>query len=115
MQNRFVNILAHPTGRLIGYREPYQVDINEMMEVAAKTGTILEINAYPERLDLNDIYCRMAKEKGVQLAIETDAHSIEGLTFMDLGVAVARRGWLEEKEVINTLPLDKLLKRLKNK
>jgi DNA polymerase (family 10) len=115
MQNRFVNILAHPTGRLIGYREPYQVDINEMMGVAAKTGTILEINAYPERLDLNDIYCRMAKDRGVQLAIETDAHSIEGLTFMDLGVAVARRGWLEEKEVINTLPLDKLLKRLKNK
>jgi DNA polymerase (family 10) len=115
MQNRFVNIIAHPTGRLIGYRESYQVDINEMMEVAAKTGTVLEINAYPERLDLNDIYCRMAKEKGVQLAIETDAHSIEGLTFMDLGVAVARRGWLEEKEVINTLPLDKLLKRLKNK
>ncbi len=115
MQDRFVNIIAHPTGRLIGYRESYQVDINEMMEVAAKTGTILEINSYPERLDLNDIYCRMAKEKGVQLAIETDAHSIEGLTFMDLGVAVARRGWLEEEEVINTLPLDKLLKRLKNK
>jgi len=115
MQNRFVNIIAHPTGRLIGYRESYQVDINEMMEVAVKTGTILEINSYPERLDLNDIYCRMAKEKGVQLAIETDAHSIEGLTFMDLGVAVARRGWLEKKEVINTLPLDKLLKRLKNK
>ncbi|MCJ7789614.1 MAG: PHP domain-containing protein, partial [Candidatus Atribacteria bacterium] len=115
MQNRFVNIIAHPTGRLIGYRESYQVDINEMMEVAAKTGTILEINSYPERLDLNDIYCRMAKDRGVQLAIETDAHSIEGLTFMDLGVAVARRGWLEEKEVINTLPLDKLLKRLKNR
>jgi len=115
MQNRFVNIIAHPTGRLIGYRESYQVDINEMMEVAAKTGTILEINSYPERLDLNDIYCRMAKEKGVQLAIETDAHSIEGLTFMDLGVAVARRGWLEEKDIVNTLPLDKLLKRLKNK
>jgi DNA polymerase (family 10) len=115
MQNRFVNIIAHPTGRLIGYRESYQVDINEMMEVAAKIGTILEINSYPERLDLNDIYCRMAKEKGVQLAIETDAHSIEGLTFMDLGVAVARRGWLEEKDIVNTLPLDKLLKRLKNR
>jgi DNA polymerase (family 10) len=115
MQNRFVNIIAHPTGRLIGYRESYQVDINEMMEVAAKTGTILEINSYPERLDLNDIYCRMAKDRGVQLAIETDAHSIEGLTFMDLGVAVARRGWLEEKDIVNTLPLDKLLKRLKNK
>jgi len=115
MQNKFVSIIAHPTGRLIGYRESYQVDINEMIKVAAETGTILEINAHPERLDLNDVYCRMAKDKGVQLAIETDAHSIEGLTFMDLGVAVARRGWLEEKEVINTLPLDKLLKRLENK
>ena len=115
MQNKLVSIIAHPTGRLIGYRESYQVDINEMMEVAIKTGTILEINSYPERLDLNDIYCRMAKEKGVQLAIETDAHSIDGLEFMNLGVAVARRGWLEEKDIINTLPLDKLLQKLKNK
>ena len=115
MQNKFVSIIAHPTGRLIGYRESYQVDINEMIKVAAETGTILEINAHPERLDLNDVYCRMAKDKGVQLAVDTDAHSIDGLEFMDLGVAVARRGWLEEKNIINTLPLDKLLKRLKNK
>jgi len=113
MQNRFVNIIAHPTGRLIGYRESYQVEVDKMMDIAAETGTILEINAYPERLDLNDIYCRMAKDKGVQLAIETDAHSAEGLATMDLGVAVARRGWLEEKDIVNTLPLDKLLKRLK--
>ncbi len=115
MQNRFVSIIAHPTGRLIGYRESYQVDIDKIMDMAAKTGTILEINAYPERLDLNDIYCRMAKDRGVQLAIETDAHSIDGLEFMNLGVDVARRGWLEEKDIINTLPLDKLLKRLKSK
>lgn len=115
MQSRFVSIIAHPTGRLIGYRESYQVDINKMMNIAAETGTILEINAYPERLDLNDVYCRMAKEKGIQLAIETDAHSIDGLEFMNLGVDVARRGWLEEKDIINTLPLDKLVKRLKNK
>ena len=115
MQNMFVHIIAHPTGRLIGYRESYQVDINEIMEVAAETGTIFEINAYPERLDLNDVYCRMAKDKGVQLAIETDAHSADGLATMDLGVAVARRGWLEEKDIINTLPLDKLLQRLKRK
>jgi len=115
MQNRFVSIIAHPTGRLIGYRESYQVDIDKIMDMAAKTGTILEINAYPERLDLNDIYCRMAKDRGVQLAIETDAHSIDGLEFMNLGVDVARRGWLEEKDIVNTLPLDKLLKRLKNK
>jgi len=115
MQNKLVNIIAHPTGRLIGYREAYQVDINKIMDVAADTGTILEINAYPERLDLNDVYCRMAKDRGVQLAIETDAHSIDGLEFMNLGVDVARRGWLEKKDIINTLSLDKLLKRLKNK
>ena len=115
MQNKLVSIIAHPTGRLIGFRESYQVDIDKIMDMAAKTETILEINAYPERLDLNDVYCRMAKEKGVQLAIETDAHSIDGLEFMNLGVDVARRGWLEEKDVINTLPLNKLLKRLKNK
>lgn len=115
MQNSFVSIIAHPTGRLIGYRESYQVDINKIMDMAAKTGTILEINAYPERLDLNDIYCRMAKDRGAQLAIETDAHSIDGLEFMNLGVDVARRGWLEEKDIINTLPLDKLVKRLKSK
>jgi DNA polymerase (family 10) len=110
-----VNIIAHPTGRLIGYREAYQIDINKIMDVATETRTILEINAYPERLDLNDVYCRMAKEKGIQLVIETDAYSINGLEFINLGVDVARRGWLEEKDVINTLPLDKLLKRLKNK
>jgi len=115
MQNRFVGIIAHPTGRLIGYRESYQVDIDKIMDMAARTGTILEINAYPERLDLNDVYCRMAKDKGVQLAIETDAHSIDGLEFMNLGVDVARRGWLEEKDIVNTLPLDKLVKRLKIK
>lgn len=115
MQNRFVSIIAHPTGRLIGYRESYQVDIDKIMDMAAKTGTILEINAYPERLDLNDVYCRMAKDRGAQLAIETDAHSIDGLEFMNLGVDVARRGWLEEKDIVNTLPLDKLLKRLKRK
>jgi len=115
MKNRLVSIIAHPTGRLIGYRESYQLDMNEIIKVAAETGTILEINAYPERLDLNDIHCRMAKDSGVQLAIETDAHSIDGLELMNLGVDVARRGWLEEKDIVNTLPLDKLLMRLNNK
>ena len=87
-----VSLIAHPTERLIGYREPYQVDINEMIKVTAETKTILEINGHPERLDFNEIYSRMAKDKGVQLAVETDAHSVEGLAFMNLVVDVACRG-----------------------
>ncbi len=115
MQNKFVHIIAHPTGRLLGYREPYQLDMERIIEVAADTRTILELNAQPERLDLSDVYCRRAKEQGVQLSIGTDAHSREGLAVMELGVATARRGWLEEKDVVNTLPLAKLIERLKNK
>jgi len=114
MQNKRVHIIAHPTGRLIGYREPYLIDINKMITVAADTGTALEINACPERLDLNDVNCRIAKEKGVQIAIGTDAHNAPGLKAIEFGVSVARRGWLEETDVINTLPLHKLLKRLRN-
>jgi len=115
MQNKYVHIIAHPTGRLIGFREAYQLDMERIMQVAADTGTILELNAHPERLDLNEVYCRMAKEKGVQITIQTDAHSTEGLAMMDFGIAIARRGWLEEGDVLNTLPLDKLINRLKNK
>ncbi len=115
MQNKYVNIIAHPTGRLIGYREAYELDMERIMQVASETGTILELNAHPERLDLNEIYCRLAKEKGVQIAIQTDAHSIEGLAMMDFGLAIARRGWLESRDILNVLPLDKLMKRLQYK
>jgi DNA polymerase (family 10) len=115
MRNKWVSIVAHPTGRLIGYREPYAVDLEEIIRVAVEEETVLEINSHPERLDLNDLYSRMAKDRGVQLAIGTDAHNIDGLNNMDLGVAVARRGWLEEKDIVNTLPLNRLLKRLKRK
>ena len=115
MKNKWVHMIAHPTGRIIDYRDPYQIDMREIIKAAAETGTILEINARPERLDLNDVYCRMAKDKGVQLAIGTDAHSTDGFRTMEFGVSVARRGWLEKKDVINTLPLHKLLKRLRKK
>ena len=115
MKNKWVHMIAHPTGRKIDYRDPYQIDMHEIIKAAAETGTILEINARPERLDLNDVYCRMAKDKGVQLAIGTDAHSTDGFRTMEFGVSVARRGWLEKKDVINTLPLHKLLKRLRKK
>ncbi len=101
-KNPHVDIIAHPTGRLIGQRDGYDVDVPELIRMAAATKTALEINAHPERLDLNDIYCRMAKEHGVKVAIGTDAHSAAGLDLMELGVAVARRGWLEKGDVLNT-------------
>lgn len=110
MENEHVSIIAHLTGRLLGKREPYAVDIDAIMEKARETGTILELNAYPNRLDLNDEHCRLAKEYGVKIAISTDAHDATQLQFMSFGVAIARRGWLEAKDVVNTLPLKELLK-----
>lgn len=112
MENEHVDIIAHPTGRIIGRREPYQVDMDLILETAARTNTIMEINAYPERLDLSDEWARRAKEIGVKMAISTDAHSPEQLGFMRYGVTVARRGWLEPSDVINTLSAGELMKHL---
>ena len=95
-------ILAHPTGRLIGEREPYDVDMERLMKAAKDRGCILELNAQPERLDLTDVYCKMAKENGVMIAISSDAHSIEELNVMRFGIHQARRGWLETEDVLNT-------------
>jgi DNA polymerase (family 10) len=108
MEHTHVDILGHPTGRLLGARDPYEVDIEAVIDAAARTGTVLEINASPERLDLKDTYVRAAKERGVRLEIGTDAHSTAQLRHMPLGVSVARRGWVEAADVINTLPLAKL-------
>ncbi|RLG23074.1 DNA polymerase/3'-5' exonuclease PolX [Methanosarcinales archaeon] len=112
IENEFVDILAHPTGRLLGERIGYEVDIDRVIEVAAETGTIIEINASPSRLDLNDINARKAKESGVMLAIDTDAHSVDHLKFMDFGVQVARRAWLEPGDVLNTMSVTDVLKRV---
>lgn len=112
LKNKYVNILSHPTGRIIGKREPYQVDIEDIISAAKDTGTYLEINSLPERLDLSDVHARHAKEEGVLISIDTDAHATTQLEVMKYGVATARRGWLEKKDVINTQPLDKLLKLL---
>lgn len=109
MENPHVDIIAHPTGRLISSREGYVVDIEQVINGAAKTGTVLEINAYHERLDLNDINCRRAKELGVKLVISTDSHALSQLEMMRFGVGVARRGWLEPANVLNTLPLDRVI------
>jgi DNA polymerase (family 10) len=105
MESERVDIIGHPTGRLLGSRDPYEVDVQVLVDAAARTGTALEINAAPERLDLKDTYVRLARERGVHIEIGTDAHSAAQLRSMALGVSVARRGWLEAKDVINTLPL----------
>ncbi|MCX8117792.1 MAG: DNA polymerase/3'-5' exonuclease PolX [Desulfobacterota bacterium] len=110
LENPFVHILGHPTGRLLGSRAPYEVELEEVMAAAKRYGKALELNAYAERLDLNDLHCRKAKEMGVRVAIGTDTHHLDQLWMMSLGVAVARRGWLERRDVLNTLPLKDLLR-----
>ncbi len=112
IKNKYVDIIAHPSGRLLGEREAYELDWEEIMREARKNKTALEINAYPQRLDLNDIRCHRAKELGLSLAISTDAHTLSQFSLMKLGVATARRGWLEKKDIINTLPLSQLIKKL---
>ena len=112
-ENPHVDIIAHPTGRLIGRREPYQVDMDKLMDACRANGKGLELNAYPERLDLSDLHCRKAKEKGAKIAISTDAHRDRHLDWIDFGIATARRGWIEPDDVINALPPSKLLKWLR--
>jgi DNA polymerase (family X) len=113
MSNPYFNILAHPTGRLINERNPYEVDMERVLKEAKKRGCFVEINAHPDRLDLNDIHCRMAKEIGVKIAISTDAHHINDLDYMRFGVDQGRRGWLEPDDVLNTRSLTELKKLLK--
>jgi DNA polymerase (family 10) len=108
MDNPYVNCIAHPTGRLIGQREPMDIDIAAVIRHAAQTHTVLEVNANPYRLDLKDTHCKMAIEAGVKLAIGTDAHNIDSLALMGFGVATAARGWVTRADVINTLPLTKI-------
>ncbi|MHC4061642.1 MAG: DNA polymerase/3'-5' exonuclease PolX [Planctomycetota bacterium] len=103
MDNRYVSCVAHPTGRLIGQREPMDVDIAAVIRHAAQTHTALEVNANPWRLDLKDIHCKMAVEAGVKLVLGTDAHSVGGLGLMGFGVATAARGWATKADVLNTL------------
>jgi len=110
LENPLVHILGHPSGRLLGARDPYEVEIDEVMGAAKQYGKALEINAYFERLDLDDIHCRKAKEMGIPLAIGTDSHHLDQMWMISLGVAVARRGWLETKDVLNTLSLKEILK-----
>lgn len=114
IENPFVHIIAHPTGRLINRRDPYEVDLDRIFEAAAETKTILELNANPNRLDLSDVNLKKAKEAyGIHFSINTDAHAPEMFSFIRLGISTARRGWLEPEDVVNTYSLEALRKRLK--
>ncbi|MDP3791767.1 MAG: DNA polymerase/3'-5' exonuclease PolX [Candidatus Omnitrophota bacterium] len=115
MDNPYFHILAHPTGRLIHERDPYEVDMDRIILAAKDRGCILELNGHPLRLDLNDIHCKLAKESGVKIAISTDAHNAGDLGYMRFGVLQARRGWLEPKDIINTRSEPELRKLLKRK
>ncbi|MGQ9625618.1 MAG: DNA polymerase/3'-5' exonuclease PolX [Anaerolineae bacterium] len=113
MRHPYVDIIGHPQGRIIGQREESAIDVDRVLAVAAETGTIMEVNANPSRLDLDDAHIRRAIELGVKLAVNSDAHNPGGLQVLSFGVATARRGWAEAKDVVNTLPPEELLKALK--
>ena len=109
IENPNVDVLAHPTCRLLPGREPVAVDMEAVFRTAAKTNTTLEINAMPSRLDLKDIYAYRARELGIKLIINTDSHSTEHLEFMRFGVGVARRGWCQAQDIVNTKPLGDIM------
>jgi DNA polymerase (family 10) len=108
MDNPNVHVLAHPTGRIIGEREAYDLDLERVMEGAFERGCFLEINAQPDRLDIDDIACKHAQEMGLKLAISTDAHSTDELEALEYGVHQARRGWLQPEDILNTRPWDQI-------
>jgi DNA polymerase (family 10) len=113
MKHPHAAILAHPTGRLLGSREPYAIDLGKIVLAARDLGVVLEIDAQPERLDLNDVVIRMARDAGVKVVVDSDAHRVGELDFVRYGVDQARRGWCEAAHVVNTLPLQGLLRRLR--
>ncbi len=112
-QNKFAHIIAHPTGRLWGVRDAYDIDFDKIFAVAKETNTQFEVNSFSQRLDLNGLNCRRAKEMGVKLSINTDAHLTEQLDAIKFGISMARRGWLTKEDVINTFPVERLLKMVK--
>lgn len=115
METGFVDVLGHPSGRLIGQRPPYEFDIGAVLEKAKELGIAMEVNSFPDRLDLDDMNCREAKSHGVRVSIGTDAHSIDHMDYLRLGVITARRGWLERNDVINTLPAKELVHYLRRR
>ncbi|HMI52790.1 MAG TPA: DNA polymerase/3'-5' exonuclease PolX [Candidatus Saccharimonadales bacterium] len=115
IENPFTQIIAHPTGRLLLRRDELDYDMEKILDACAKYGVAMECNSYPDRLDLKDVYLRMCKQRGVKVVISTDSHSASNLSYIRHGVTVARRGWLEPRDVINTLPTDQFLAALRPK
>ena len=113
MKNPYIKIISHPTGRILKRRDEYQIDFDKILRAAKEFKVILEINSFPERLDLNDVNIKKCKEAGVKMIINTDSHHRDQMRFIELGIAQARRGWAEKKDIINTQPLEKLCQYLK--
>jgi DNA polymerase (family X) len=108
IESRYVTMLGHPSGRLLLSREPYQLDLPEIIKVAGQTGTIIELNSNPRRLDMDWRFWKFAKEQGVRCSINPDAHSIHGLQDLWFGIQLARKGWLTREDVVNCLPLNEV-------
>jgi DNA polymerase (family 10) len=115
IENPYTQIIGHPTGRLLLKREGVDYDMEKVLDACAKHGVAMECNSYPDRLDLKDVYLRMCKERGVRVVISTDSHTAANLSFIRYGVVMARRGWLEKRDVINTLPTEEFLGALREK
>jgi DNA polymerase (family 10) len=114
-KNPYLTIFGHPSGRLINKREPYRIDMEKVIDAAIAEGVALEIDGQPDRLDLQDYYCKMAKDRGAKFTVDSDGHNSSQMVFLRYGISVARRGWLEKKDVLNTLSLTALLKYLKKR
>jgi DNA polymerase (family X) len=115
IENPYTQIIGHPTGRLLLKRDGLDYDMDKILDACAKHGVVMECNSYPDRLDLKDVYLRMCKERGVKVVISTDSHNTSNLNYIRYGVTMARRGWLEKKDVINTLPVGEFLGALRAK
>ena len=115
LQNPSTTMLAHPTGRLLLAREPYSVNITEIIDTAARYGNVLELNANPHRLDLDWRNCIYARKKAVKISINPDAHSTAGLAYISFGIKIARKGWLEKGDCLNCLNLNEMKKYLSRK
>jgi DNA polymerase (family 10) len=114
-ENKYVHCIGHPTGRIIGKREPYALDTTVLIQAAVKTGTALEINAQCDRMDMNDEFATLARKSGVQIAINTDSHKYTDFYFMQLGVDIARRAGCTAENILNTLPWNEVKRKISKK